>query len=172
MCRLPCRALQPNKLHNSSPQQHTIPHPLSSYRMRNLMRNATGAVLTSRRATLSPRHPAVHSSNPPARAPPDLRPPPSALRPPVPSNTTRLLNDREDVERLSQLGVLFLLFEMGLELSLDRLKSLAKFAFGMGSLQVRIDPTCSPLHLEHRAIFTAPALNQHQPRRPRCRLLQ
>jgi hypothetical protein len=34
--------------------------------------------------------------------------------------------------------VLFLLFEMGLELSLDRLKSLAKFAFGMGSLQVLI----------------------------------
>ncbi|KAI8467065.1 MAG: Sodium/hydrogen exchanger family-domain-containing protein [Monoraphidium minutum] len=49
-----------------------------------------------------------------------------------------LLNDREDVERLSELGVLFLLFEMGLELSLDRLKSLAKYAFGMGSLQVAI----------------------------------
>jgi Kef-type K+ transport system membrane component KefB len=41
------------------------------------------------------------------------------------------------MERLSELGVLFLLFEMGLELSLDRLKSLAKYAFGMGSLQVR-----------------------------------
>ncbi|KAI8466111.1 MAG: Sodium/hydrogen exchanger family-domain-containing protein [Monoraphidium minutum] len=49
-----------------------------------------------------------------------------------------LLNDREDVERLSELGVLFLLFEMGLELSLDRLKSLSKYAFGMGSLQVLI----------------------------------
>lgn len=47
------------------------------------------------------------------------------------------MNDHEDVERLSELGVLFLLFEMGLELSLDRLKSLAKYAFGMGSLQVR-----------------------------------
>jgi Kef-type K+ transport system membrane component KefB len=41
------------------------------------------------------------------------------------------------VQHLSELGVLFLLFEMGLELSLDRLKSLAKYAFGMGSLQVR-----------------------------------
>ncbi len=28
----------------------------------------------------------------------------------------------EDLERLSELGVLFLLFEMGLELNLDRLK--------------------------------------------------
>jgi len=42
------------------------------------------------------------------------------------------------METLSELGVLFLLFEMGLELSLDRLKSLAKYAFGMGSLQVRL----------------------------------
>jgi Kef-type K+ transport system membrane component KefB len=40
------------------------------------------------------------------------------------------------VQHLSELGVLFLLFEMGLELSLDRLKALAKYAFGMGSLQV------------------------------------
>ena len=49
-----------------------------------------------------------------------------------------LIKDREDMEQLSELGVLFLLFEMGLELSLDRLKSLAKYAFGMGSLQVLI----------------------------------
>ena len=48
-----------------------------------------------------------------------------------------LINDREDMETLSELGVLFLLFEMGLELSLDRLKALAKYAFGMGSLQAR-----------------------------------
>lgn len=32
----------------------------------------------------------------------------------------------------------FQLFEMGLELSLDRLKALAKFAFGMGLTQVMI----------------------------------
>jgi Kef-type K+ transport system membrane component KefB len=47
-----------------------------------------------------------------------------------------IIQDHEDIEKLSELGVLFLLFEMGLELSIDRLKSLAKFAFGMGSLQV------------------------------------
>lgn len=42
------------------------------------------------------------------------------------------------LEQLSELGVLFLLFEMGLELSLDRLKALAKFAFVLGTLQVAI----------------------------------
>lgn len=46
------------------------------------------------------------------------------------------INDMEEISELSELGVLFLLFEMGLELSLDRLKALAKYAFGMGSLQV------------------------------------
>ncbi len=56
----------------------------------------------------------------------------------LPSRWRRsLIHDREDMERLSELGVLFLLFEMGLELSFDRLKALAKYAFGMGSLQVR-----------------------------------
>lgn len=34
----------------------------------------------------------------------------------------RLIRDPKDMEALSELGVLFLLFEMGLELSLDRLK--------------------------------------------------
>lgn len=47
------------------------------------------------------------------------------------------INDAEEIGTLSELGVLFLLFEMGLELSIDRLKALAKYAFGMGFLQVR-----------------------------------
>ena len=34
----------------------------------------------------------------------------------------RLFRNITEIEKLSQLGVLFLLFEMGLELSLDRLK--------------------------------------------------
>ena len=34
----------------------------------------------------------------------------------------RLFRNQEELEKLSELGVLFLLFEMGLELSLDRLK--------------------------------------------------
>lgn len=47
-----------------------------------------------------------------------------------------LFRNVEEIEKLSELGVLFLLFEMGLELSLDKLRSLAKYAFGMGSLQM------------------------------------
>eukprot|EP00887_Chlorella_sp_A99_P001354 scaffold8.g1354.t1 len=47
-----------------------------------------------------------------------------------------LFRNVEEIEKLSELGVLFLLFEMGLELSIDRLRSLAKYAFGMGSLQM------------------------------------
>ena len=35
----------------------------------------------------------------------------------------RLFRNIEDIQKLSELGVLFLLFEMGLELSLDRLKA-------------------------------------------------
>jgi Kef-type K+ transport system membrane component KefB len=34
----------------------------------------------------------------------------------------RLFRNITEIEKLSELGVLFLLFEMGLELSLDRLK--------------------------------------------------
>jgi hypothetical protein len=60
----------------------------------------------------------------------------------------RLTQDRENLEKLSELGVLFLLFEMGLELSLERLNALAKYAFGMGTLQMVI---CT-------AIFTAACL--------------
>ena len=38
------------------------------------------------------------------------------------TSSPRLTQDMEDLESLSEMGVLFLLFEMGLELSLDRLK--------------------------------------------------
>lgn len=47
-----------------------------------------------------------------------------------------LFSDLNDMESLADFGVLFLLFEQGLELTVERLKSLSKFAFGMGSLQV------------------------------------
>uniref|UniRef100_A0A7N0T0N9 RCK N-terminal domain-containing protein n=1 Tax=Kalanchoe fedtschenkoi TaxID=63787 RepID=A0A7N0T0N9_KALFE len=47
-----------------------------------------------------------------------------------------LIRNLTDVKVLSEWGILFLLFEMGLELSLARLKALAKFAFGMGLTQV------------------------------------
>lgn len=47
-----------------------------------------------------------------------------------------LFTDLNDMETLADFGVLFLLFEQGLELTVDRLKSLSKYAFGMGTLQV------------------------------------
>jgi Kef-type K+ transport system membrane component KefB len=37
---------------------------------------------------------------------------------------------------VGEVGILFLLFEQGLELSLKRLRALAKYAFGLGLLQI------------------------------------
>lgn len=51
-------------------------------------------------------------------------------------NQFGLIRNLTDVKILSEWGILFLLFEMGLELSFARLKALAKFAFGMGLTQV------------------------------------
>lgn len=48
----------------------------------------------------------------------------------------KLFSDLHDMESLADFGVLFLLFEQGLELTLSRLRSVAKYAFGMGTLQV------------------------------------
>lgn len=45
-------------------------------------------------------------------------------------------DDPADLAALSELGVLFLLFEMGLELSSDRLRALKSYAFGLGTVQV------------------------------------
>ncbi|KAM0943616.1 putative regulator of K+ conductance, cation/H+ exchanger, NAD(P)-binding domain superfamily [Dioscorea sansibarensis] len=51
-------------------------------------------------------------------------------------NQFGLIRNLTDVKVLSEWGILFLLFEMGLELSLARLRALAKFAFGLGLVQV------------------------------------
>jgi monovalent cation:H+ antiporter-2, CPA2 family len=50
----------------------------------------------------------------------------------------RLVKDVEDITELAEFGVLFLLFEMGLQLNIDRLRKLRKYAFGMGTLQVTL----------------------------------
>jgi len=42
----------------------------------------------------------------------------------------------EDVHRFAELGVVFLLFKVGLELSIDRLIQLRRLVFGMGAVQV------------------------------------
>ncbi|KAH7575508.1 hypothetical protein JRO89_XS02G0125700 [Xanthoceras sorbifolium] len=51
-------------------------------------------------------------------------------------NQLGVIRNLTDIKVLSEWGILFLLFEMGLELSLARLKALAKYAFGMGLTQV------------------------------------
>ncbi|PKA50886.1 K(+) efflux antiporter 3, chloroplastic [Apostasia shenzhenica] len=51
-------------------------------------------------------------------------------------NQLGLFRNLVDVKVLSEWGILFLLFEMGLELSFARLRALAKYAFGIGLTQV------------------------------------
>lgn len=52
-----------------------------------------------------------------------------------------IIQDVEGVRHLAELGVVFLLFNIGLELSLERLRSMQKYVFGMGTAQVRPVPT-------------------------------
>jgi predicted Kef-type K+ transport protein len=47
-----------------------------------------------------------------------------------------IISDVHAVQHLAELGVVFLLFNIGLELSLERLQSMAKYVFGMGAAQV------------------------------------
>lgn len=49
-----------------------------------------------------------------------------------------IIQDVEGVRHLAELGVVFLLFNIGLELSLERLRSMQKYVFGMGTAQVRL----------------------------------
>ena len=49
-----------------------------------------------------------------------------------------VIDDIEGVKGLASLGVVFLLFMIGLELSLERLWALRRLVFGLGSLQVAI----------------------------------
>lgn len=48
----------------------------------------------------------------------------------------KVVKDVEEITPLADVGVLFLLFEMGLELSFDRLRKLRKYAFGLGFAQM------------------------------------
>ncbi len=52
-----------------------------------------------------------------------------------------IIQDVEGVRHLAELGVVFLLFNIGLELSLERLRSMQKYVFGMGTAQVSITHT-------------------------------
>eukprot|EP00892_Ulva_mutabilis_P002658 jgi/Ulvmu1/12393/UM009_0039.1 len=48
------------------------------------------------------------------------------------------ISSPKELGELAELGVLFLLFEMGLELSSDRLRALRTYAFGLGTVQVSV----------------------------------
>jgi len=50
--------------------------------------------------------------------------------------TTGLVGHVAQAQVLAEFGVVFLLFNIGLELSLERLQSMAKYIFGMGSAQM------------------------------------
>ena len=47
-----------------------------------------------------------------------------------------IIQDVESIRHLAELGVVFLLFNIGLELSFNKLRSMGKFVFGMGTAQV------------------------------------
>ncbi|MEQ9643183.1 MAG: monovalent cation:proton antiporter-2 (CPA2) family protein [Alphaproteobacteria bacterium] len=49
-----------------------------------------------------------------------------------------LVRSEAGTAALAELGIVFLLFTVGLELSLDRLRSLARLVFGLGGLQVAL----------------------------------
>lgn len=55
-----------------------------------------------------------------------------------PPLATIVITDLDGVQALAELGVLFLLFTIGLELSLDRLWAMRRLVFGLGSLQVLV----------------------------------
>lgn len=49
-----------------------------------------------------------------------------------------LITNSKEINNLAELGIIFLLFTIGLELSLTRLKLLGKYVFGLGVLQVSV----------------------------------
>lgn len=49
-----------------------------------------------------------------------------------------VISDLKGVQALAELGVIFLLFMIGLDLSLDRLWAMRRWVFGLGSLQIMI----------------------------------
>ncbi|MEX0958647.1 MAG: monovalent cation:proton antiporter-2 (CPA2) family protein [Burkholderiales bacterium] len=49
-----------------------------------------------------------------------------------------VISDLHGVQKLAELGVIFLLFMIGLELSLERLWSMRRMVFGLGSLQILV----------------------------------
>lgn len=55
------------------------------------------------------------------------------------------ISSPEQVSRIAELGVVFLLFLIGLELSFERLKTMRRLVFGLGALQVLVSSTAIAL---------------------------
>lgn len=53
----------------------------------------------------------------------------------------KVVGDVEGVRSLAELGIVFLLFTIGLELSINRLRAMRNYVFGLGSLQVLVTAT-------------------------------
>merc|ERR1711871_1605020 len=49
-----------------------------------------------------------------------------------------MVSDLKTIETLAEFGIVFFLFEMGLELSLERLLSMKRDVFGLGLLQMGV----------------------------------
>ena len=52
-----------------------------------------------------------------------------------------VIADLEGVQHLAELGVIFLLFMIGLQLSIERLWAMRRLVFGLGSLQIVVTGT-------------------------------
>ncbi|MGL4324108.1 MAG: cation:proton antiporter [Beijerinckiaceae bacterium] len=74
-----------------------------------------------------------------------------ALRPLVPE-------DREGISLIGDLGVVFLLFMIGLELSFERLKTMRRLVFGLGLAQVILSTAALTLLLKAGGVGWTPAL--------------
>lgn len=71
----------------------------------------------------------------------------------------KILESNATTASIAEIGILFLLFAIGLELSLEKLKSMKKYVLGFGGLQVLL--TMSALTLAAKGIFhleTKPAI--------------
>ena len=68
-----------------------------------------------------------------------------------------LIANVETVKHIAEIGVVFLLFNIGLELSLERLQSMAKYVFGLGVAQMVVTTLAAAAVVHVTAGLAAPA---------------
>ena len=67
----------------------------------------------------------------------------------IPGIDVALINDEGQIAALAEFGIVFLLFLISLELSPERLLTMRRLVFGMGSLQVVVDRKSTRLNSTH-----------------------